>query len=167
MSTTANAGAGPVTDKEAHTTEATKPWTLRLSVAGQTPKSLAAFANLQAICQDHLRGQYQIEVVDLLEKPELAQDDQVLAIPTVVRRLPLPMRKIIGDLSDTQRAILALVPELGLSIIAEGVETGPQRQFLARNGCRAFQGYLFGRPEALDALLAVLGTTSSPPCLAS
>jgi circadian clock protein KaiB len=84
------------------------PWTLRLYVAGQTPKSLAAFANLQAICEQHLSGRYQIEVIDLLEKPELAQGDQILAIPTVVRKLPLPLRKIIGDLSDTERAIIGL-----------------------------------------------------------
>ncbi len=93
---------------EAENTELAKPWTLRLYVAGQTPKSLAAFANLKAMCEAHLSGQYQIEVIDLLEKPQLAQGDQILAIPTVVRRLPLPMRKIIGDLSDTERAIVGL-----------------------------------------------------------
>nr|WP_242519251.1 circadian clock KaiB family protein [Halochromatium roseum] len=81
---------------------------MRLYVAGQTPKSLAAFSNLQAMCEAHLSGRYQIEVIDLLEKPHLAQGDQILAIPTVVRRLPLPMRKIIGDLSDTERAIVGL-----------------------------------------------------------
>lgn len=93
---------------EAESPESAKPWTLRLYVAGQTPKSLAAFANLKAMCEAHLSGQYQIEVIDLLEKPQLAQGDQILAIPTVVRRLPLPMRKIIGDLSDTERAIVGL-----------------------------------------------------------
>ncbi|MEA3641412.1 MAG: circadian clock KaiB family protein [Lamprobacter sp.] len=88
--------------------ETNKPWTLRLYVAGQTPKSLTAFANLQAMCEAHLSGNYQIEVIDLLENPQLAQGDQILAIPTVVRRLPLPMRKIIGDLSDTERALVGL-----------------------------------------------------------
>lgn len=83
-------------------------WTLRLYIAGQTPKSIAAFANLQALCETHLAGHYQIEVVDLLEQPQLAQGDQILAIPTVVRRLPLPIRKIIGDLSDTERALVGL-----------------------------------------------------------
>ncbi|MFP4062780.1 MAG: circadian clock KaiB family protein [Halochromatium sp.] len=83
-------------------------WTLRLYIAGQTPKSIAAFANLQAMCETHLAGHYRIEVVDLLEQPQLAQGDQILAIPTVVRRLPLPIRKIIGDLSDTERALVGL-----------------------------------------------------------
>lgn len=83
-------------------------WTLRLYIAGQTPKSIAAFANLQAMCEEHLAGHYRIEVVDLLEQPQLAQGDQILAIPTVVRRLPLPIRKIIGDLSDTERALVGL-----------------------------------------------------------
>jgi circadian clock protein KaiB len=83
-------------------------WTLRLYVAGQSPKSLAAFSNLQAICEEHLPGRYRIEVIDLLEQPQLARGDQILAIPTVVRRLPLPIRKIIGDLSDTERALVGL-----------------------------------------------------------
>ncbi|MBK1704204.1 circadian clock KaiB family protein [Halochromatium glycolicum] len=83
-------------------------WTLRLYVAGQTPKSLSAFANLQALCEKHLAGRYRIEVIDLLEQPQLAQGDQILAIPTVVRRLPLPIRKIIGDLSDVERALVGL-----------------------------------------------------------
>lgn len=83
-------------------------WTLRLYVAGQTPKSLNAFANLQALCEKHLAGRYRIEVIDLLEQPQLAQGDQILAIPTVVRRLPLPIRKIIGDLSDVERALVGL-----------------------------------------------------------
>lgn len=87
---------------------ADEPWTLRLYVAGQTPKSLAAFGNLQAICEAHLAGHYRIEVIDLLEQPQLAQGDQILAIPTVVRRLPRPIRKIIGDLSDTERALVGL-----------------------------------------------------------
>jgi circadian clock protein KaiB len=83
-------------------------WTLRLYIAGQTPRSMEAFANLQALCEAHLAGHYRIEVIDLLEQPQLAQGDQILAIPPVVRRLPLPIRKIIGDLSDTERALVGL-----------------------------------------------------------
>ena len=83
-------------------------WQLRLYVAGQTPKSIAAFANLKKICEEHLKGQYTIEVVDLLENPKLAKGDQILAIPTLVRRLPPPIRKIIGDLSNTERVLVGL-----------------------------------------------------------
>jgi circadian clock protein KaiB len=83
-------------------------WTLRLYVAGQTAKSMAAFANLQRICEEHLHGNYSIEVVDLVENPTLAAGDQILAIPTLVRRLPPPMKKIIGDLSNTERVLVGL-----------------------------------------------------------
>lgn len=83
-------------------------WELRLYVAGQTPKSLAAFANLKKICEEHLAGQYHIEVIDLIKKPQLASGDQILAIPTLVRKLPSPIRKIIGDLSDTERVLVGL-----------------------------------------------------------
>jgi circadian clock protein KaiB len=83
-------------------------WKLRLYVAGQTPKSLVAFANLKRICEDHLKGRYTIEVIDLVETPRLAKDDQILAIPTLVRRLPEPVRKIIGDLSNTERVLVGL-----------------------------------------------------------
>jgi len=83
-------------------------WKLRLYVAGQTPKSVIAFANLKRICEDHLKGRYTIEMVDLVEKPRLAKDDQILAIPTLVRRLPEPVRKIIGDLSNTSRVLVGL-----------------------------------------------------------
>ena len=85
-----------------------KTWELRLYVAGQTPKSLAAFANLKKICEEHLAGQYEIEVIDLLKEPQLASGDQILAIPTLVRKLPSPIRKIIGDLSNTERALVGL-----------------------------------------------------------
>lgn len=85
-----------------------KIWALRLYVAGQTPKSLTAFANLKRICEEHLAGQYEIEVVDLLEQPQLAADDQILAVPTLVRKLPPPIRKIIGDLSDSERVLVGL-----------------------------------------------------------
>jgi circadian clock protein KaiB len=83
-------------------------WMLRLYVAGQTPKSLTAFANLKKICEEHLEGKYQIEIVDLLVNPTLAKDDQILALPTLVRRLPAPMKKIIGDLSNTERVLVGL-----------------------------------------------------------
>ena len=83
-------------------------WHLRLYVAGQTPKSITAFANLKKLCEEHLKGQYTIEVIDLLENPKLAKGDQILAIPTLVRRLPPPLRKIIGDLSDTERVLVGL-----------------------------------------------------------
>ena len=81
---------------------------LRLYVAGQTPKAVRAFANLRRICEEHLAGRYSIEVVDLLENPQLGRGDQILALPTLVRRLPEPMRKIIGDLSNTERVLVGL-----------------------------------------------------------
>ena len=83
-------------------------WQLRLYVAGQTPKSLKAFANLKKICEEHMAGKYQIEIIDLLVNPQLARGDQILAIPTLVRKLPEPVRKIIGDLSDTERVMVGL-----------------------------------------------------------
>ena len=85
-----------------------KRWELRLYVAGQTPKSLLAFANLKKLCEQHLAGEYRIEVVDLLEKPQLARGDQIFAIPTLVRKLPTPIKKIIGDLSNTERVLVGL-----------------------------------------------------------
>jgi circadian clock protein KaiB len=85
-----------------------KIWQLRLYVAGQTPRSLTAFSNLKKICEDHLKGRYRIEVIDLAEQPQLSKGDQILAIPTLVRKLPQPMRKIIGDLSDTERVLVGL-----------------------------------------------------------
>ena len=87
---------------------ADKQWELRLYVAGQTPRSLTAFANLKRICEEHLSGRYRIEVIDLLEQPHLSRGDQILAIPTLVRKLPEPMRKIIGDLSNTERVLIGL-----------------------------------------------------------
>lgn len=92
----------------ARTRRSEKTWELRLYVAGQTPRSIAAFANLKKICEEHLAGQYHIEVIDLLKKPQLASGDQILAIPTLVRKLPSPIRKIIGDLSDTERVLVGL-----------------------------------------------------------
>jgi circadian clock protein KaiB len=83
-------------------------WELRLYIAGQTQKSLAAFANLKRICEEHLEGQYRIEVIDLLKSPQLARGDQILAVPTLVRKVPEPMRKIIGDLSNEERVLVGL-----------------------------------------------------------
>jgi circadian clock protein KaiB len=104
MSTTAKTN-----QKRARVTDARADiWELRLYVAGQTTKSLAAFANLKAICEEHLAGKYRIEVIDLMENPQLARGDQILAIPTLVRSLPSPMRKIIGDLSNTERVLVGL-----------------------------------------------------------
>jgi circadian clock protein KaiB len=83
-------------------------WILRLYVAGQTPKSNTAFRNLQKICKEQLKGSYKIEVIDLLENPQLSREHQILAIPTLVRKLPVPVRKIIGDLSDTEKVLVGL-----------------------------------------------------------
>jgi circadian clock protein KaiB len=83
-------------------------WRLRLYVAGQTPKSLRAFANLKVFCEEHLKGRYRIEVIDLLEDPTMARGNQIVAVPTLVRELPQPVRKIIGDLSNTHRVLVGL-----------------------------------------------------------
>lgn len=83
-------------------------WALRLYVAGKTPKALTAFTNLKKICEEQLNGKYSIEVIDLLENPQLGAADQILALPTLVRKLPVPVRKIIGDLSDTERVLVGL-----------------------------------------------------------
>jgi circadian clock protein KaiB len=89
-------------------TDDSEDWNLRLYVAGQTPKSLRALTNLKQICETYLAGKYHIEIVDLLENPQLASSDQILAIPTLIRKLPEPMRKIIGDLSNTERVLVGL-----------------------------------------------------------
>lgn len=83
-------------------------WELRLYVAGQTPRSVAAFANIKKLCEEHLRGRYKIEVIDLLQQPQLAAGDQILAIPTLVRKLPEPLRRVIGDLRNTERTLVGL-----------------------------------------------------------
>lgn len=88
-------------------------WQMRLYVAGQSPRSLRAFANLSALCEQHLAGQYEIEVIDLLEDPARAQVDDIVALPTLVRRQPTPPRKIIGDLSDTDRVLVGLRLQTG------------------------------------------------------
>jgi circadian clock protein KaiB len=81
---------------------------LRLYIAGQTPKALTAFANLKKICAEHLAGRYRVEVIDLVENPALAAGDQIVAVPALVRKLPVPVRKIIGDLSNTERVLIGL-----------------------------------------------------------
>lgn len=83
-------------------------WELRLYVAGMTPTSIRAFENLKKLCEEHMHGAYKIQVVDLLERPKLASGDQIIAVPTLVRRLPTPVKKIIGDLSNTERVLVGL-----------------------------------------------------------
>jgi circadian clock protein KaiB len=83
-------------------------WELRLYTAGQSPKSMAAYVNLKKICEEHLHGRYTIEVIDLLKHPKLASGDQIVAIPTLIRKLPEPLRRIVGDLGDTERALVGL-----------------------------------------------------------
>jgi circadian clock protein KaiB len=83
-------------------------WKLKLYVAGTTPKSVEAFSNLKKICEEFLKGQYSIEVIDLIENPKLAKDDQIIALPTLVRRLPQPLKKIIGDLSNKEKVLIGL-----------------------------------------------------------
>jgi circadian clock protein KaiB len=87
---------------------ARQTWRLRLYVAGQTPKSIAALANLQRLCEGHLAGRYHIEVIDLVSQPQLARRDDIVVVPTLVRQLPRPIRKIIGDLSNVQRVLVGL-----------------------------------------------------------
>jgi circadian clock protein KaiB len=102
----------PAKQTKAKPATKTKPaeprYDLRLYVAGQTPRSLQALSNLNKICEEHLAGDYRVEIIDLLKKPQLAAGDQILAIPTLVRTLPKPARKIIGDLSNTERVLVGL-----------------------------------------------------------
>jgi circadian clock protein KaiB len=102
MKKTPDPGKGP------RKADAPATFELRLYVAGQTAKSLAAFSNLKRICETHLAGQYRIEVIDLMKTPQLAAGDQILAVPTLVRRLPQPIKKIIGDLSNEERVLVGL-----------------------------------------------------------
>ncbi|MEJ2649759.1 MAG: circadian clock KaiB family protein [Sedimentisphaerales bacterium] len=97
-----------MTNKKEKKKSETEIWELRLYVAGQTAKAVTAFANLKRICEEHLAGKYSIEIIDLLKKPQLARGDQILAVPTLVRKLPEPVRKIIGDLSNTERVLVGL-----------------------------------------------------------
>ena len=98
---------GTPTTADSHSPK-TPVWMLRLYVAGNTPNSIAAFANLKEICEIHFGGKYQIEVIDLLRNPQLAQGDQIIAVPTLVRKLPHPVKKIIGDLSNHERVLVGL-----------------------------------------------------------
>jgi circadian clock protein KaiB len=95
-------------DKRAARLRVVAEWELRLYIAGQTAKCIAALENLQRICEENLKGRYRIEVIDLLENPQLARGDQILAIPTLVRKLPTPVKKIIGDLSNEERVLVGL-----------------------------------------------------------
>ena len=95
-------------DSERQMNSSEEKWELRLYTAGQTPKSLTAFANLKRLCEEHLKGRYTIEVIDLTRNPQLAAGDQIVAIPTLVRKLPEPLRKIVGDLRDTERTLVGL-----------------------------------------------------------
>ncbi len=99
---------GTTNRKPTKATEAEDEWILKLYVAGQTPNSLAAFANLKKICEDHLEGRYRIEVIDLLKNPQLARGDQIVAVPTLIRKLPTPVKKIIGNLSNTEKVLVGL-----------------------------------------------------------
>ncbi len=105
----ANKTAKAKTVEEKPAAEATQiQWELRLYVAGPTPKSIAAFRSLENLCEEHLAGRYHISVIDLMKNPQLAKGDQILAVPTVVRNLPSPMRKVIGNLSNTERVLVGL-----------------------------------------------------------
>lgn len=107
MTNAAQSDSGPVPTEPGNMPD-NETFILRLYVAGQTKKSLAAFANLKKICEEHLAGRYTIEIIDLLENPQLAKGDQILAVPTLVRKLPPPIKKIIGDLSNTERVLVGL-----------------------------------------------------------
>src|SRR6476646_878067 len=98
----------PTTKRRTTKNSRGKFWELRLYIAGQTPNSIVAIANLKKMCEDQLRGKYRIEVIDLLKKPQLAKGDQIIAIPTLVRRLPAPVKKIVGNLSKIERALVGL-----------------------------------------------------------
>lgn len=108
MSTPRTGASTPAPRRRLRSVTSTERWDLRLYIAGQTPRSLAAFANLKQLCESHLAGKYHIEVIDLVKTPQLARGDQIIAIPTLVRRLPRPLSKIIGDLSNTERVLVGL-----------------------------------------------------------
>lgn|SRR5687767_11367803 len=97
-----------VTNHSTQQNSAEEKWELRLYTAGQTPKSVTAFANLKKLCEEHLKGRYTIEVIDLTRNPQLAAGDQIVAIPTLIRKLPEPLRRIVGDLRDTERTLVGL-----------------------------------------------------------
>jgi circadian clock protein KaiB len=111
----------PQTSKRNNSRRALSKWRLRLYVAGNTPNSIAAFANLKEICEVHLGGEYEIEVIDLLQRPQLAKGDQIVAVPTLVRELPQPVKKIIGDLSNRERVLVGLeLKPAGMARVATG-----------------------------------------------
>lgn len=97
-----------ITNLNTSQNSAEEKWELRLYTAGQTPKSVTAFANLKRLCEEHLKGRYSIEVIDLTRHPQLAAGDQIVAIPTLIRKLPEPLRRIVGDLRDTERTLVGL-----------------------------------------------------------
>ena len=97
-----------ITNPDKLQSDAEEKWELRLYTAGQTPKSVTAFANLKKLCEEHLKGRYTIEVIDLTRNPQLAAGDQIVAIPTLIRKLPEPLRRIVGDLRDTERTLVGL-----------------------------------------------------------
>jgi circadian clock protein KaiB len=97
-----------LTNSDAEQNSSEEKWELRLYTAGQTPKSVTAFANLKKLCEEHLKGRYTIEVIDLTRHPQLAAGDQIVAIPTLIRKLPEPLRRIVGDLRDTERTLVGL-----------------------------------------------------------
>ncbi|HVO88974.1 MAG TPA: circadian clock KaiB family protein [Casimicrobiaceae bacterium] len=101
-------GSGSHSERPDNAASHSEQWELRLYTAGQTPKSVIAFNNLKKICEEHMPGRYHIDVSDLMQNPRLAKEDQIVAIPTLVRKLPAPLRKIIGDLSDTERTLVGL-----------------------------------------------------------
>lgn len=106
------AGKAKTNGTKANGTKESESWILRLYIAGQTPRSIAALSNLKEICEDQFKGKYKIEVIDLALSPEKARENQIFAIPTLVRQIPVPIRKIIGDLSDKQRVFATLTQEL-------------------------------------------------------
>lgn len=108
MTTAKRAGRKSVLRALGASLVAAERWELRLYVAGQTPKSLAALANLKKLCEAHLKGRYRIDVIDLLAHPELARADQIVALPTLIRKLPPPVKRIIGDLSDKERTLIGM-----------------------------------------------------------
>lgn len=108
MPTRASKAKTPRHDEHVSAAPQEESWNLKLYVAGQTPRAITALQNLERICEEHLAGKYHIEVVDLLQNPQLARGDQILAVPTLVRKLPEPVRKIIGDLSNTEKVLVGL-----------------------------------------------------------
>jgi circadian clock protein KaiB len=105
---TSSKGSRAFTTSSRQRSDKVMEWELRLYVAGNTPNSITAFSNLQHICEEHMGGRYRIEIIDLFKSPQLASGDQIIAVPTLVRRLPTPIKKIIGDLSNTERVLVGL-----------------------------------------------------------